>query len=191
MPWPSQILMHGRSMLIARPRKPSVGLQGHFHRLMWPERVIATSNQHWARARSVVGLSGPIGQPYQKLHRASVSRVGTHGWAGISRRQIEGRTASVGLMLHRLICRDLRECKDVTICLSRRVGRETAFSPPNSSRMIKIALGVYDTREITEHDRLHRRADRSFASRSGRLSSAIPSYRSVTTLDARGLPTFN
>src|SRR5882724_12912747 len=96
--------MQGRSMLIAGPREPSVSLQGHFHRLMWPELVIATSNQHWARARSVVGLSGRIGQQYQKLRRASASRVGTHGQAGISRRQIEGQAASVGLTLHRLIC---------------------------------------------------------------------------------------
>src|SRR5882672_12928299 len=120
--------MYGRSMLIARSREPSVGLQGHFHRLTWPELAIATSYLHWPRARSVVGLSGRIGQQYQKLHRASVSRVGTHGEAGISRRRIEGQAASVGLTLHRLICRDLREYEDATICLSRRVESETAFS---------------------------------------------------------------
>ena len=41
--------------------------------------AIATSPRHRARARSVVGLSGRIGQQYQELHCASVSRVGTHG----------------------------------------------------------------------------------------------------------------
>ena len=83
-------------MLVAGPREPSVSLQGHFHRLMWPELVIATSIQHWARARSVVGLSWRIGQQCHKLHRANVSRVGIHGWAGISRRQgIEKNERSV------------------------------------------------------------------------------------------------
>ena len=62
-----------------RPARAKRKPQGHFHRLMWPELVIATNNQHWARARSVVGLSGRIGEQRRKPHRISASRVGTHG----------------------------------------------------------------------------------------------------------------
>jgi hypothetical protein len=51
----------------------------HSHRLISPGLVFATSPQHGARARSVVGLSGRMGQQYQELYRASVSRIGTHG----------------------------------------------------------------------------------------------------------------
>jgi hypothetical protein len=36
--------------------------------------------------------------------------------------------ASVGLTLHRLICRDLRECELATIYVSRRVEGATAIS---------------------------------------------------------------
>ena len=140
--------MYDRSMLVARPREPSVGLQGHFHRLTWPELATATSYLHWPRARSVVGLSGRIGQQYQKLHRASVSRVGTHGQAGISRRQIEGQVASVGLTLHRLICGASVGARTQRLVLLKGRGRNRIF-PLNRSRMIKIALGVYGTLEIT------------------------------------------
>src|ERR1700723_4819307 len=72
---------------------------------MWPELVIATRNQHWVQAKSVAGLCGLMGQQYQELHRASVSRVGTLGQVGISRRQIEGQGTSVDVTLHRSICR--------------------------------------------------------------------------------------
>jgi hypothetical protein len=64
-----------------------VSLQGHFHRLMWPELVIATSSQQRMRGRHDLPLS-------------------------------KGRE------------------------------RNRIF-PLNLSRMIKIALGVYDTPEIT------------------------------------------
>jgi hypothetical protein len=36
-------------------------------------------NRHPVEAKSVVSLSGLIGQQYQELHGANVSRVGTHG----------------------------------------------------------------------------------------------------------------
>ena len=78
-PWLSQNLMHGRLSLIIRPREASVKWPKLFDRLVWPDFVIANINQHWARARSVVGLSGQIGRQYQKLHRASVSHVEIRG----------------------------------------------------------------------------------------------------------------
>jgi hypothetical protein len=112
--------MHGRSMLIAGPREPSVSLQGQFDRLMWPEPVIATSNQHWARARSVAGLVGRIDQQCQKLRRASVSRVATHGCAGIFGRRIEAQAASVGVIAWFVawFAAILRTSEDAAICFS-------------------------------------------------------------------------
>jgi hypothetical protein len=73
------VVLEIQGLLRTEQRLITVSLQEHFHRLVWPELVIATSKQRWAWARSVVGLSGRIGQQHQKLRYASMSRVGTHG----------------------------------------------------------------------------------------------------------------
>ena len=74
-----------------------------------------------------------------------------------------------------------------------KVRERNRIFPLNRSRMIKIALGVYDTLEITMGARSPTlSSNRSLASRSGRLSGAIDlCIVSVTPLDARRLPTFN
>jgi len=94
----------------------------------------AFPSSHVARTRNrneqptLSGLGGEISQQCQKLPRANVSRVRTHGWAGISRSRSEIQTVSVRITLHRLICLDLRAPEKPTVCLSRGWGAKQQFS---------------------------------------------------------------
>jgi hypothetical protein len=82
----------------------------------WPEKIVLDTSQPTFSPPIEVA---PIQQPVESL---------PDEMAGISRRRIESQTGPVGLPLHRLICRDLRECEDAKIFLSRRIESETAVS---------------------------------------------------------------